>query len=219
MAIDNEIVARGGSPLVIAVAQPLPQGLNAAGFGGPMPPMPFAQTAMFSMSVPTFLRDAASSPQARRGMPKTMPETRISEPEQLPENPEALLRQLARMQKINGSWNDDVEWTSAALLAFLRHGHTPRAGSYRRQISNALAWLKTASAPENLTNVRDAVLAALDGNSGAAKSPDSKPVKVNTLEMLREAALENRAVQVPSTLLTGKDADLARIWLASISDH
>jgi Ca-activated chloride channel family protein len=56
------------------------------------------------------------------------------------------LKALARTQKLNGSWEDDVELTAAALLAYVHHGHTTRAGDYRRQVAKALHWL-TAQVP------------------------------------------------------------------------
>src|SRR5438128_2505200 len=51
------------------------------------------------------------------------------------------LKVLARTQNVNGRWQDDVEITAAALLAFIRAGHTTRKGQYRRQAQKAMTWL------------------------------------------------------------------------------
>lgn len=64
---------------------------------------------------------------------------------------------LARNQKINGSWKDDIEATAQALLLFIRAGHTTRAGSYRPQVQKAAAWLK-AAAVKTAAGAQDAAL-------------------------------------------------------------
>ena len=56
------------------------------------------------------------------------------------------IKWLARTQKVNGSWDDDVELTAAALLAFVRAGHTTRGGSYRQQVRKAATWLQGSQA-------------------------------------------------------------------------
>ena len=78
-----------------------------------------------------------------------------------PQDQEALLRWLARSQRVDGSWEDDLEWTLAALLVFLRAGHTTRAGNFRVQVRRAAAWVIQANAAENLTLVRAIVLGEL----------------------------------------------------------
>ncbi len=220
VAIDDEVVARGGSPLVIAVAQPLPQGLDFTGFGGPVGAMPMARAAMFSMPAPTSgdmnAMAAPPTPQARR---KGVAENRAAPASALPDTVEGILRHLARTQKINGSWNNDVELTSAALLAFFRHGHTDRIGSYRRQISNALSWLNAAPAAGLAAEIRAAVLAELKQGPAVAPQPADKPVKAASLADLRGAALANRLAAVSPALLNGKDEELARIWQACITQE
>lgn len=57
---------------------------------------------------------------------------------------EERIRWLARTQNMDGSWGrgaEQLEVTAAALLAFVRAGHTLRVGSYRRQLSKAAMWL------------------------------------------------------------------------------
>lgn len=217
VAIDEEVVARGGSPLVIAVAQPLPQGLDFAGFGGPVGAMPMARAAMLSMPAPTSgTMDAMAAPAMPQAKRKGVAENNAAPAPMVPDTAEGILRYLARTQKINGSWNNDVERTGAALLAFFRHGHTDRIGSYRRQISNALAWLKAAPAAGLEAEIRAAVLAELERGTVVAPQPADKPFKAASLADLRSAALANRAVTAASALLNGKDEELARVWQACI---
>lgn len=57
---------------------------------------------------------------------------------------EERIRWLARTQNMDGSWGSDaaqLEMTAAALLAFVRAGHTLRVGSYRRQLNKSVVWL------------------------------------------------------------------------------
>lgn len=78
-----------------------------------------------------------------------------------PQEREALLRWLARSQRVDGSWENDLEWTLAALLVFLRAGHTTRAGSFRVQVRRAAAWIIQAQAADTLALVRAIVLGEL----------------------------------------------------------
>lgn len=59
----------------------------------------------------------------------------------LPEQSARALRYLARTQNVNGSWGDSVIATALAMLAFLRHGHSDRAGAYRAQLTRTIHWL------------------------------------------------------------------------------
>jgi Ca-activated chloride channel homolog len=59
------------------------------------------------------------------------------------------LKALARSQALAGTWGDGdllLEATAAALLAFVRAGHTTRAGDYRRQLRKTALWLQAALA-------------------------------------------------------------------------
>ena len=58
----------------------------------------------------------------------------------------AILRELVRSQQLDGSWKQDVELSSAALLAFVRSGQTTRQGFYRIQVQRAFQWLAQAVA-------------------------------------------------------------------------
>lgn len=75
-------------------------------------------------------------------MPKESPRTIPSEP--ISER----IKWLARTQNLTGSWsdgNEEGELTAAALLAFVRAGHTTRVGIYRAQVRKAADWLKAAN--------------------------------------------------------------------------
>src|SRR5262249_7480078 len=74
---------------------------------------------------------------------------------------EERLKWLARTQNVNGSWGENIEWTAAALLAFVRAGHTTRTGSYRQQVKKAANWLQSGLA-KTTGFVAFAVLRALD---------------------------------------------------------
>ena len=62
------------------------------------------------------------------------------------ENPDEILRWLARTQNLDGSWPQGIEFTAAALLAFVRFGHTHMRGNYRKQVRRAADWLAQVSA-------------------------------------------------------------------------
>ncbi len=68
------------------------------------------------------------------------------ESSQLPITPDAILRELVRSQELDGSWQQNIELTAAALLALLRNGHSLRAGYYRKQVRRAADWLAKAPA-------------------------------------------------------------------------
>src|SRR5262249_55604138 len=81
------------------------------------------------------------------------------------------IKWLARTQNVSGSWGSgaiEVEMTAAALLAFVRAGHTTRAGIYRRQVGKAAAWLQTAQATGFAAFARFRALTELT----AAEGPD-----------------------------------------------
>ncbi len=51
------------------------------------------------------------------------------------------LRYLARTQDVDGMWQHNTTVTVLALLAFLQHGHSDSAGSYRPQLRRTVQWL------------------------------------------------------------------------------
>ena len=163
VGVDQETAKKHGSGKVIHVAQPLPQGLEMGTFvpqanqfkmapSGRMfnamrmspasaPAMPDYQASQNqkkimseNLEIPAFLRKRSSK--APESQPAAI---------QLPDR-QALLRQLARSQMLDGSWDGDVETTAAALLAFVRAGHTTRRGSFRQAVTRAFQWLEQSSA-------------------------------------------------------------------------
>jgi Ca-activated chloride channel family protein len=237
VAVDDEVVTSGGKPVVIAVAQPLPKGLEMAGFSGPVPPMPMMAMARGAKSAagPVFMLHDQSlpGPEAQtQGAAVESIESSAADPSLA--TPEALLRKLARTQMVNGSWDQDVEMTSAALLAFVRQGHTTHTGSYRQQLRKAYQWLLHAPANPAQAHIRAAVLAALatqthnaeqihaaQALAAALPTPETTPTQppphtVEEIEDLRAAALANRHVTVSPRLLKGKKSLLAQVWAASI---
>ena len=144
-----------------------------------------------------------------------------------------LLRWLARSQNVSGSWGaaeTEVEQTAAAILAFVRAGHTHRGGHYRRQLARATKWLLAATAQGVAEYARAqalAELAAATGDSkiaGAAQSVQTGPPAtsitvsepLSTLDELRAAALARQVKEVAPILLSGSQADLARVWMAAL---
>ena len=85
-----------------------------------------------------FLRDNAI---------ESVPETSLaSEPNESAIDAAVILRELARSQQLDGSWKNDVELTSAAVLAFVRSGQTTQHGYYRKQVQRAFEWLAQSGA-------------------------------------------------------------------------
>ncbi len=168
VAVDQQTTA-GGQPHVLHVAQPLPQGLQAVGFGmgGQIhaamaftsgAALPGAMSAMASMPIQKMISENAPGdrPSARKrsstredrgelARGKAQIDNSRGEPGMPPEltveNPETLLRWFARTQNMDGSWKNDPEWTAVAVMIFLRAGQTPRTGTYRRALRRAAQWL------------------------------------------------------------------------------
>jgi Ca-activated chloride channel family protein len=74
-----------------------------------------------------------------------------SVPNQLPVSPEMIDRSfkyLARNQSAEGLWSNDADLnkrviaTVCAVLAFIKHGHTNKAGNYRGQLSKAIYYIQ-----------------------------------------------------------------------------
>ena len=161
VAIDQEVASAGKAPILIRVAQPLPAGLNFDAFLPPPPPsspvMAASLSAPMAAPSPAFMRSSMSDMSIQdsiASLPSFLVRSKrrkISEAAgsgsaqgyQLPFNPvrEQALRWLARNQRLDGSWDGEVERTAAALLAFTRAGHTTRAGSFRQAVRRAVEWL------------------------------------------------------------------------------
>jgi hypothetical protein len=114
---------------------------------------------------------------------------------------EDALRWLARTQLLNGSWGEDVERTSAALLAFVRSGHTTRAGSFRQALRRAVEWLaahpgdafaaqaRARALQELAAATREPRHAALAAQAVQPPLPPTPGLPLSELDKLRQAAL------------------------------
>jgi hypothetical protein len=71
---------------------------------------------------------------------------KLSAPNDAAPDAKNIFHELARSQQLNGSWKEDVEITAAALLAFVRSGHTTQKGHYRKLVQRAFAWLVETNA-------------------------------------------------------------------------
>lgn len=169
VAVDAEGEARGdGHPRQVAVSQPLPEGVA---FGAALPVMASMPTFRSAAPAPTSAgkagsifgvfrrkrRSAEAYPDAEPAPPPPSPyenailyRVRLASSAETPKapssDPERALRELARTQNASGSWGGgdvEVEFTAAAVLAFVRGGHTRRSGHFRRQVSKAVRWLLT----------------------------------------------------------------------------
>lgn len=249
VAIDSEVIDReqAGGPRRIDVAVPLPEGLDYAGFFGepprgmPAPPSPAAFALGAGPSATAVYRrvratgSGTASTEASKSMPLSayLAEEREAGGRKKKDEakPEDTLRRLAREQNISGSWGhgaEEVEITAAALLAFVRAGHTTKAGTYRRQLAKALKWLTAASASGFTAQARAAALAEMAAATGDAKLGEiarkaqaglpavaAPPAgTLTTLDALRAAALLRQPAPVAPELLRGGDAEVAQVWRA-----
>src|SRR5262249_935700 len=129
---------------------------------------------------------------------------------------------------------DEVERTAAALLAFVRAGHTTRTGDYRRQIRKAVVWLQRTKAPGVGAFLRWRALRELEQAEGATEifvTPDLEAGVPTTaveraaigsdsprlsgiasLDDVRIAALVVGEVSVPQDLQA--DGNLVETWMA-----
>jgi hypothetical protein len=253
VAIDSETVAHPKSAQHVKVAVPLPEGLDIDGFLNSAsslglqqpgvtpvsPPLVFGiQRARYSSAPdePALLRRrgaASALPAAAHFAPPPAPEPAAPELHTI----EDRLKWLARTQNVDGSW-ESAEMTAAALLAFVRAGHTTRAGNYRRQVDKAARWLR-----DNLDSLhsfdRFVAVRALDelhaasgdyalvddlraklpvpktDSERAARgfSPDRVPDQVQSLDDLRIVALLRGGVTT-ITLKKEPRGPLVQAWLA-----
>jgi hypothetical protein len=104
---------------------------------------------------------------------------------------EDILRNLSRTQMLNGSWKNDVELTAAALLVFVRRGHTSRKGHFRRQVSRVAEWLAANTAAGFAAFLCALALRELAEADGVAPPPVSLPEPEGDLERTAHAVLNN----------------------------
>ena len=230
VAIDHETAVKDpGQRQTIHVAQPLPKDLERSGFlAAPMAP-PFPQSAPMarmmsasSLDLPAFLRktglNSAGRSQSAPSLPlppgRSLKDNLASfDTDQTPdlsaESPGDSLRWLARTQLVNGSWNNDIEQTAAALLAFVRHGHTTRAGSFRQIVKRAFSWLEGQAARGTALFIKALALAELAAATGqpahqqaAAAARDGLSAPVSPVEQAVIACIDHKT---PPALAAIKD--------------
>jgi Ca-activated chloride channel family protein len=196
----HETRSGGFSPDMLGLAMPAP---------APAP------AALSASDAPVFAKAAATPPSA--------PVTPSVPSEDLP-------RQLARIQQVDGSWKGDVLFTAAALLVFVRAGLTTHSGMYRRQLAKTVAWLQQAQASGFAAQARAQALdelAQATGDAGQAAAaqqawqgvnppPAARLESVSTIEDLGQMALAKAKVSIDEALFSGPDAELARLWQASL---
>jgi Ca-activated chloride channel family protein len=254
VAVDSEVTEKPSDKQTrVSVAVPLPEGLKMEGFfGAPMACLGAPPSALMSARGGSVRRIVS---RARSIMERAMPATQADDVAEMMETSELafaaaslpaseritsqqqtieeLLRWLARIQNVSGSWGTgetEVEQTAAAILAFVRAGHTHRAGHYRRQLGRAIKWLLAATAQGLAETARAQALAELAAATGdaaiarAAQSVQTKPPAtgtvltepLSTLDELRAAALARQVKEVAPALLSGSQADLARVWMTAL---
>jgi Ca-activated chloride channel family protein len=178
VAVDQDVVNSGGRQITLAIAQPLPKGLERNGFlppvnASPASPkmMPDSSIQMKAMRYETGAvpppMSAELPPAVGEGSPLLIQSqdgamnffSKRIQREGLPgqesdpadanfslERPDQIFHWLARSQNMDGSWPQGIEFTAAALLAFVRGGHTHKRGHYRKLVQRAADWLARISA-------------------------------------------------------------------------
>lgn len=251
VAVDSEVTEKlSDKHMRVTVAVPLPEGLKMEGFfGTPMDvraPQPADLMSIRAGSGRPLARQARSLMEEAKSVTNAEQMMEMSEMDavaaRLPASESVIgqqqttedpLRWLARIQNVSGSWGageTEVEQTAAAILAFVRAGHTHRAGHYRRQLARATKWLLAAAAQGLAQYVRAQALtelAAATGDAGIARAaqlaqtgPPATSIALSeplsTLDQLRAAALAHQVKAVAPTLFNGAQADLARVWMAAL---
>jgi len=254
VAVDSEVTEKHSEKQTrVSVAVPLPEGLKMEGFFGP-PMVTGALMASAPMSPMAARRGSGRADARQVGSMSDLASTAPATPDLMEASERTLvgaslpasqrttgqqqttedqLRWLARTQNVSGSWGADeseVEQTAAAILAFVRAGHTHRGGHYRRQLAKAIKWLLAATAKGPAAYARAQALAELAAATGdsaivraaqlaatvapAPSGASSGPL--STIEDLRAAALARQVKEVAPTLFSGSEADLARVWMAAL---
>ncbi len=267
VAVDSEVTAQNQPPEFVRISQPLPQGVDfgqVKGGGGGRgvllgamsSPLAAARakpddfntdfrimnTPIESMALRKRLQEIGS--QLRDDyQDESAPRPKVVQ-KPIPD----LIKWLARTQNLSGSWGraddegDQVERTAAALLAFVRAGHTTRSGDYRRQVSRAVDWLKkqwrykegfahfarwraltelqqAENNAEQYISLELEVGPATTDAERAAVSINSTnlppvPTTVASLDDLRIVALVVGEAQAHQALLDSDQSDLLQTWLA-----
>jgi Ca-activated chloride channel family protein len=254
VAVDSEVTERhSGKQTRVSVAVPLPEGLKMEGFfGAPMVTGALMASAPMSAMAPRrgsgradvrlarSMMDHHAVSSAHAELMDSDASARAFAADSFPSSERATgerqtieerLRWLARTQNVSGSWGaneSEVEQTAAAILAFVRAGHTHRVGHYRRQLARAVKWLLAANAQGLGEYARARALQELANATGdpaieraSRLSPPKVPAiefhePLSTLEELRIAALTRQIKEIAPGVLSGPQADIARTWLAAL---
>ena len=216
VAVQEEVVSTVPAKR-LKVAVPLSQGLDERGFlvnhlMDAAMPMQCLQT---ERSLARSLRSRVSFQLAEPAAPA----------------PENLLAGLARRQKADGSWGEGgqaLEWTCAAVLAFIRSGFTLARGPYRRILEKAVTWLLHQLPGDALGQqmramalwemkqacshpLLNGVGAAEEASVHSVPAPDLRVVR--TPAQLRLAAMSRANVEIRYTPLSG---EVGEVWLECI---
>jgi len=173
-----------------------------------------------NMSVDYSIAPDMDLPAFMRKRPQHVSDTEAA----LPANPQDLLRLLARTQKLDGCWEEDVEHTAIALLFFLRQGQTTTRGSFRVAILRASQWLRIHQTAGLAELARLLALAKLERSLGrdpnlawlqAELGPNLTPEEANLLTHLLagEAVVKSASITNPEDFrlaaLSGQNLPLA----------
>lgn len=255
VAVDQDAAQSGGKPRKIKIAQPLPKGLRREGFfpRAQMNMMGMVQSASFmAPSVPPDMARQAGGSSLRTLMSKlpgrVVKDRALDAGDEMavPDHSrgrEAPLRWLARTQKVDGSWEGDIERSAVAVIAFARAGYTTRSGPFRQALRKAVSWLEShpgsglaaflrALAFEELSRAtgdeKEASLAQEARHElgqpanllerAACGEPVQPPVSIQTLDDLRLAGILNIHLPVPRKLEKSRDSDLVLTWSAAIAE-
>ena len=209
LAVDQESPSVPGRSYFIKVSQPLPEGLDLNGFTGGVrasaPNMIYGMPAPVAdySNAPAFMRSLRGNNLSKAVVKESyvIPGSKSKSSPQVVE-PAVILRELARTQQLNGSWQDDVEYTAAALLAFVRNGHTTLKGHFRKQVSRAAGWLEQSSPANFEVFLRALALRELADVTGSEefravveRLAGTLPPPVGELETAACSVLQNVPVQ------------------------
>ena len=217
VAVDAEGEARGDKrPRQVAVSQPLPEDVTFAAAPPLMASMPTYQDAapapksagsaksIFGVfrrkrpPVETYQQAEPTPPPSSSyedtALYQASPVSSAETPTASSADPERALRELARTQNASGSWGAgdvEVEFTAAAVLAFVRGGHTRRSGHFRRQVSKAVRWLLSRGDAEGFAaGARALVLAELEAAEAGAGRTDFGQAAALSEEQIRARITE-----------------------------
>lgn len=236
VAVDAEGEARGdGRPRQVAVSQPLPEEVTFSAASMVMGRMAMPQ-AFAPASAPRsagsgrsifglFRRKRPSAEAYQNAEPASPPPSSyedtalyqsapvrsVETPKALSADPERALRELARTQNASGSWGAsdvEVEFTAAAVLAFVRGGHTRRTGYFRRQVSKAVRWLLAREDAEGFAaRVRALALAEVEATEEGAPRKNAEQSAVHAT--LSDEKIRARVAELRDS---GTHAALRGVW-------